>query len=89
MRGVQVNNQDSVEQVWLPVIGRALAHLCMKSANLQDQRIVDQAKFLEALGLERKDAAAMLNTTTASISEMLRQDKQKKSKGSKNGKKKS
>ncbi len=45
-----MDSQDSVEQIWLPVIGRSLAHLCMKSANTQDERIVVKARFLEALG---------------------------------------
>ena len=75
---------ESPHQVWLPVIGRSLAYLCMNSANLGDKRLVEKAKFLEALGLDRRHVAAMLDTTPASITELYRQEKQKKAGGRKN-----
>ena len=64
--------------MWLPIIGRALAFLCLHSAKKTDQTIAEQALFLENLGLERKDVATMLGTSSASIAELLRQAKNKK-----------
>jgi hypothetical protein len=50
----------------------------MNSAEMSGKTMVEKARFLEGLGIERKDAAAMLGTTAASISEMFRQAKIKK-----------
>jgi hypothetical protein len=38
----------------------------------------EKARFLEGLGLDRKDVAGMLGTTSASITEQLRQAKNKR-----------
>jgi transcriptional regulator len=73
-----LSHQDSTTQVWLPIIGRALAFLCLHSTKKTDQTIAEQALFLENLGLERKDVAAMLGTSPASIAELLRQARNKK-----------
>lgn len=79
----------SISQVWLPVIARSLALLSLDAAKLEDNRLVTKAKFLENLGLERKEAAAMLGTTYASLTEMLRLEKKKGSRKTRNGNKKS
>lgn len=77
------------EETWLPIIGRSLAYLCMKSEAREGQGIQRSAQFLEGLGLSRSDVAAMLGTTPASIAEMHRQARQKKGKGNGSKKKKS
>ncbi len=66
---------------WLPVIGKALAQLCLEARKGSEMTIAEKAQFLEGLGLDRKDVAEMLGTTYASISELLRQAKKKKGKG--------
>ncbi len=76
-------NQDTTHQVWLPVIGRALSYLCMHNADMGGKTKAEKARFLEALGLERKDVAEMLGTTYASITELMRQAKKKSRKGAK------
>jgi hypothetical protein len=63
---------NDADQVWLPVIGKCLAYACMHSAKINEKTIVEKARFLEALGLERKDVALMLDTTPASITEMYK-----------------
>ena len=77
----------NVDQVWLPIIGKCLAFACMHFAEIQNKTIVEKARFLESLGLERKDVAVMLDTTAASITEMYRQSKRRKA-GGKNAAKK-
>lgn len=66
------------EELWLSIIGRSLALLCLKNAELPDDSLGAKARFLESLGLPRKDVAAMLNTTPASITELLRLARKKK-----------
>lgn len=66
------------EQIWMPVIGRALAYLCLRSEGSENRSMQESAKLLEALGLSRAEAAAMLGTTSASITELHRQARQKK-----------
>ena len=68
---------------WLAVIARALAFLCLGQADLQKKNKSEQAQFLEGLGLSRRDVAEMLGTTPASITELIRQSKQGKSRGKK------
>jgi hypothetical protein len=72
---------SSAEQSWLPVIGRALAYICLHNAGIENKTIADKAAFLEGLGLDRNDVAKMLGTSHASISELLRVAKNKSKKG--------
>lgn len=78
-----LENQTSVHQVWLPIIGKALARLALENSPSKNSTTADKAKFLEGLGLARKDAAEILGTTAASITELLRQAKNKRGKGGK------
>jgi hypothetical protein len=71
-------NDNDVYQLWLPVIGRALAQLCLKQVHEGDATIADRAKFLETLGLPRHEVADMLGTSYASVTELLRIAKLKK-----------
>lgn len=63
-------NDESME--WMPVIGRALAFLCLHYGELTDKPMVEQAEFLQRLGIPRKEAAAILGTSDESLSAMLR-----------------
>ena len=82
--------EDSAVEVWLPVIGRALAFLCMRNADMGSKTILEKTQFLQGLGLEIGDAAAMLGSTAASVKEMQRQakNKVKKRRAKSNGRKK-
>jgi len=77
-------NTDDDGNPWLAVIGRALAFLCLAQADLRDKGLASQARFLEGLGLRRKEAAALLGTTEASISETLSRER-RSTKGRKRG----
>lgn len=80
-------NQKDGQTEWLSIIGKSLAHLCINTVMPDTATLGDKAHFLERLGLERKDVAEILNTTPASVTELLRL---KRNKGSaKNVKKKS
>ncbi len=67
---------------WPAVIGRSLAFLCLVHGDLRDKDLATQARFLEGLGLSRKESAAMLGTSYASLSVLLGRSKKK---GGKNG----
>ena len=63
---------------WLAVIGRSLAFLCLSEADLRAKELLPQATFLQALGLSRADAAAMLGSSDKSLAELARQAKNRK-----------
>lgn len=69
------NDQDNQ---WVAVIGRSLAFLCLAQADLRDKDLAKQGIFLESLGLSRKEAAALLGTSYASLTELIRQAGKKK-----------
>ena len=70
--------ENPAYDTWLPVIGRALAILCLQARHIRTATIADKARLLEALGLPRKEAAEMLGTTYGSISELLSKAKKRK-----------
>lgn len=76
---------------WVPVIGRALCYLCLKTAGLLEKGIADQAELLEKLGLGNQDIAALTASTPQSVGELLRRRKKgaakAKGKGTNRGKK--
>ena len=67
----------------MSVVGRSLAYLCLHQAELNDADIGTKGRFLAALGLDRKDIAAILDTTEETVRVMMRGTKG----GSKGGKK--
>jgi hypothetical protein len=75
---------DEGESQWAAVIGRSLAFLCLAQADLRDKDLATQGAFLESLGLTRKEAAALLGTSPASLTELLRVARKKK--GGRSGK---
>lgn len=72
-----MDDQNRTEQIWLPIIGRALAQLCLHSADMGDRTTGEKAVFLSGLGVEIDDCAKMLDTTPASVRELLRLAKNK------------
>jgi DNA-directed RNA polymerase specialized sigma24 family protein len=64
---MQAEDRNNEEADWLSVIARSLAFICLDKANLREKSVGEQAKFLQNLGLSRKDAANMLNTTVNSL----------------------
>jgi hypothetical protein len=76
----------AMNEGWIAVIGRSLAQISMHMAEVDNKTISERAAFLENLGLERKEIAIMLGSTTASISELLRQKTKKEETNAKNKK---
>lgn len=64
-----------VEEVWLPVIGKTLAFLCLAQAEEKMPSRVDsvlkKVKFLEGLGVPRADAATAVGSSSESVRVML------------------
>lgn len=77
------NLSETEGSQWLAVIGRCLAYLCLKSAELGDKKLLDQAEFLFRFGLSRPDCATILGTSDASLRELERQKKKGTKRGSK------
>ena len=75
-----MDDRGNTEVLWLPVIGRSLAYICMQNAGIQDKTIAEKAKFLLGLGIDANVAAEMLGTSAASIKELLRQASKKSGK---------
>jgi hypothetical protein len=72
-------------EVWLPVIGNALAYLCLdrherKYPDKMDS-VLKKVKFLRGLGIPEKEAAGAAGSTAESVRVM-------KSMGGKRGRKK-
>ena len=63
---------------WSAVTARCLAYLCLKNSKYADKSILEQAQFLEKLGLPIEDRAGIVGSTAASLRELSRQAKTKK-----------
>lgn len=61
----------SVQEIWLPVIGNALAFLCLDKYSEKNpdktDTVLKKIKFLEGLGLPQKDAAGAAGSTAESV----------------------
>jgi len=75
----------SGEVNWAAVTARCLAYLCLKNSRYADKSLLEQADFLEKLGLPLEERAGVVGSTAASLRELARQAKAKKGKR-KNGK---
>jgi len=73
---------ESEQQVWVKVIGRSLAFLCLCESDFTNENIGTKAKFLDCLGLPKKDIANLLGTTEGSARELIRMASKKKGKNS-------
>ncbi len=69
------NNDDEVN--WAAVTARCLAYLCLKNSRYGDKSILEQAQFLEKLGLPLEDRAGVVGSTPASLRELARLAKAK------------
>lgn len=69
---------------WQAVVARAVAFLALHGAGLREKDLATQGRFLEALGLPRREAARLLGTTPASLTELLSRTTRRK-KGAKRG----
>ena len=63
--------ENDVEATWLPVIGNALAYLCLekfaeKNPDKADN-VLKKVKFLEGLGVPAKDAANAVGSSPKSV----------------------
>jgi len=69
---------------WLAVIGKALAYLCLQEAQRKDPKkfntVLKQVKFLQGLGLSRKDAAEAAGSSAESVRVMHHQRKSMRTK---------
>jgi hypothetical protein len=74
-----VPKAKDANEVWLPVIGRALAFLCLKQAQqLRPEdffNVLDKVKFLTDLGLPEKDAAYGAGSNPSSVQVLKSQKK--------------
>lgn len=73
---------------WLAVIGKSLAYLCLSKAMEQEPEkyrrdLLAKVKFLQGLGLSRKDAAEAAGSTAGSIGVLLRRKKARHGKAKK------
>jgi hypothetical protein len=71
-----MNNSENVE--WSAVIARCLAYLCLKNSKFADASLLEQANFLEKLGLPLEDRAGVVGSSAASLRELARQAGTKK-----------
>ncbi|ARQ00355.1 hypothetical protein CAK95_15675 [Pseudorhodoplanes sinuspersici] len=62
---------EEANDVWLSVIGKSLAYLCLKQAEQADpdrmSGVLAKVKFLMGLGLSQDDAAAAAGSTAQSV----------------------
>jgi len=81
---------DIADAKWIAVIARGIAYLCLKEAekNGSFKGVLDRVDFMESLGLPLADAAKAVGSSKASVDELRRVARVKKS-GGKNGKSKS
>jgi hypothetical protein len=77
--------EDKTPEDWTAVIARSLAYLALNASGLGEKDLATRGKFLENLGLSRREAASVVGTTAASLTELYRQAKARK--GNKKGKK--
>jgi hypothetical protein len=75
------------EEIWLPVIGRALAFLCLKQAQQSRPEdfssVLDKVKFLTDLGLPEVDAAHGAGSNPQSVRVMKSRNKKARGRGRK------
>ena len=67
------------EQLWLQVIGRALAYLCVQQASKEDpvrfKELLPKVEFLQSIGLSQSDAAELLGSTKNSVQVLMSRKK--------------
>ena len=82
LRGIELSDEKSVQEIWLPVIGNALAFLCLekyaeKNPDKADS-VLKKVKFLKGLGVPDKEAAGAAGSNPESVRVMASRGKGKK-----------
>ena len=77
-----MSDTKSVQEIWLPVIGNALAFLCLekyaeKNPDKADD-VLKKVKFLKGLGVPEKDAAGAAGSTADSVRVLNARSRKKK-----------
>jgi hypothetical protein len=66
-----VADERTVQDIWLPVIGIALAYLCLErfaeKNPVKADNVLKRVKFLEGLGVPQKEAAGAAGSTAESV----------------------
>jgi hypothetical protein len=76
-KGTKMANEEE-DVNWSAVTGRCLAYLCLKNSEYAKGSILEQAQFLEKLGLPLEDRAGVVGSTSASLYELSRRARSKK-----------
>jgi hypothetical protein len=63
---------------WQAVVARSAAFLALHGSGLREKDLATQGQFLERLGLSRRDAAELLGTTPASLTELIGRARRRK-----------
>ena len=75
--------------VWLSVIARSLASMCLRNAEMDDasrfDNLLSKVKFLEGLGLPPDAAAEAAGSSADSVNVLRRRAKKKKTGGKSSG----
>jgi hypothetical protein len=75
-------------EVWLSVIGKALAYFCVNHVSEHDPErvgsLLDKVEFLEGIGVPKGEAALILGSTARSVATL----ESRKKKGASRGRKK-
>ncbi len=66
---------------WEPFIGRALGFLCLHLADMRSRSVLEQAEFLMAFGLPRREAATVIGSTDESLRVLARNRAKRAAKG--------
>jgi hypothetical protein len=70
-----------VQEIWLPVIGNALAFLCLdKFSEKQPDKtdsVLKKVRFLEGLGLPEQHAAGAAGSTPESVKKLKQQERKR------------
>ena len=73
------------DEVWLSVIGRSLAYLCLEQAKKLEPKKFDtlakKVDFLKDIGLPKDDAAYVAGSSPASVAELARRQRAQKGGG--------
>jgi hypothetical protein len=68
---------SSDEFDWQPFIGRTLGYLCLHLADMRSRGVLEQAEFLMAFGLPRREAATVIGSTDESLRVLMAQKTKK------------
>jgi hypothetical protein len=88
-----VADTNDSQTLWLSIIGRSLAYLCLSKVEEKESgkfdSVLKRVRFLEGLGLSRAEAAKAVGSSAESVSELHRRAKRRKAKKNGGAKKKS